>query len=402
MQNFRLEGYGFMIKYYSADYILPVSSNPLKKGVVSVNAEGEIVGLFDSKSTEIKDKAIEYMKGIIVPGFVNSHCHLELSHLHRKFPKGEGLLSFIREVIKKRDDDENAVLDAIDKADKAMLENGIVAVGDISNQDISVKTKNDSSIYYHTYVELFGFNPEKAKDVFKQGLEVKAKLNPKPASIVPHAPYSVCKDLFKHISNLSTQGNNLLTIHNQETEEENKFYRYKKGAFVDFYKDLNQDISHFKPQARNSIQSILPMTPPNQSIMLVHNIYTSLKDVYFVRRFGREVTWCFCPNANLYIENRLPKIDMFLFSDFNITLGTDSLASNDELCILAELKTLSKHFPAIPLTKTISWATLNGAKFLRIDKEFGSIEKGKKPGLNLISQVDGLKLTPESKVTRLI
>jgi cytosine/adenosine deaminase-related metal-dependent hydrolase len=136
--------------------------------------------------------------------------------------------------------------------------------------------------------------------------------------------------------------------------------------------------------------------------MLVHNTYTSLKDIYFILRSGRAVTWCFCPNANLYIENRLPKIEMFQYHDFNITLGTDSLASNKNLCILSELKTLHSNFSSLALTDTIKWATINGAKFLGIDDKFGSIEKGKKPGLNLITNVNGLKLTPESEVQKLV
>jgi cytosine/adenosine deaminase-related metal-dependent hydrolase len=97
----------------------------------------------------------------------------------------------------------------------------------------------------------------------------------------------------------------------------------------------------------------------------------------------------------------LPKVEMFLLDDLNITLGTDSLASNDELSVLSELKTLHANFPALTLTKTIAWATLNGAKFLGIDDRFGSIEKGKKPGLNLITNVERLELTTNSKVKKI-
>lgn len=136
--------------------------------------------------------------------------------------------------------------------------------------------------------------------------------------------------------------------------------------------------------------------------MLVHNTYTSLKDIYFILRSGRAVTWCFCPNANLYIENRLPKVEMFQFHDFNITIGTDSLASNKNLCILSELKTLHLNFPSLSLIETINWATINGALFLGIENTYGSIEKGKKPGLNLITDVNDLKISSNSKVKKLV
>src|SRR5690606_21239311 len=127
-----------------------------------------------------------------------------------------------------------------------------------------------------------------------------------------------------------TKGN-IISIHNQESDEENRFYRYKEGDFISFYEKLNKDIAFFKPLARNSIQSIIPFLPKNEKILLVHNTYTSYKDIHFIERYGSDVTWCFCPNANLYIEDRLPKIDLFLQSEIPIVLGTDSLASNGGL-----------------------------------------------------------------------
>jgi cytosine/adenosine deaminase-related metal-dependent hydrolase len=322
--------------------------------------------------------------------------------MHKSQPKGQGLIPFVENVLKNRDTDQAVITEAMLEADKTMYENGIVAVGDISNNIQSKKIKQDSKLYYHTYVEVMGFNPDKAEEAFEKGLALKDEFYPLSASVTPHAAYSVSKELFKLFRIYSEGKENLLSLHNQETEEENKLYRYKTGGFLDFYKHLGLDIQFFKPQARNSVQSVVPLLPKEQKILMVHNIYTSLKDIYFVRRFGRDITWCFCPNANLYIENKLPKLEMFLPHDFNITLGTDSLASNDKLCMLSELSTIASHFPSLPLTTTIKWATLNGAKFLGIDQDFGSIERGKKPGLNLITHTNGVKLSSQSKVQRLI
>ena len=228
------------------------------------------------------------------------------------------------------------------------------------------------------------------------------EFKPQPCSITPHAPYSVSKELFKLIRKHSDAEHNLISIHNQECEDENKFYRYKLGGFLELYEHFGIDISHFKPQARNSLQSIIPLLTNKQQVLLVHNTCTNLKDIYFIKRFDRKINWCFCPNANLYIENRLPKIPLFIDQGFNITLGTDSLASNDSLCILSEMRTIQKKFPAISTAKLLEWATINGASFLGIDDEKGTLEPGKTPGLNLITGLDGLKITPESKVKKLI
>lgn len=391
-----------MAKFFSADFVFPVSSPPVPDGCVMVDDRGEVLGVYSKNHPEITDKTINKLSGIIVPGFINTHCHLELSYLHNKIPRHTGLIPFIKSVIRSRASNAAEATEAMEQADAEMWQNGIVAVGDISNAITSKPVKQQSKIYYHTFIELIGFNPENAKEIFRKGLALQEEFEPLHASIVPHSPYSVCKELFRFIGHFCHQSGHVLSMHNQESEEENRFYRYKSGKFPDFYRDIGVNIDFFKPQARNSIQTVVPLFPEKQHILLVHNTYTSIKDIYFVRRFGRDITWCFCPNANLYIENRLPKVNMFRRSGYKITLGTDSLASNNELCILSELKTLHSAFPELEFPETIGWATLNGARFLNIDERFGSLEKGKKPGLNLITHTKGQNITPDSEVVKLV
>ena len=313
-----------------------------------------------------------------------------------------GLVNFIKEVLKHRTADIQLMNDAAEKADNEMYENGIVAVGDISNTNNTIAIKAKSKIHYHTFVEILGFLPHNAEQLFDKGLELLQEFKPQSCSITPHAPYSVSKELFRLIKKYCDDHTNLLSIHNQECEDENKFFRYKLGSFNDLYEYFGMDISHFKPQARNSIQSMVPLLTSNQDILMVHNTCTNLKDIYFLKRFDRKISWCFCPNANLYIENRLPKINLFVDQGFDITLGTDSMASNHGLSILGEMQTIQHKYKAISTAKLMEWATLEGARFLGIDADKGSLEPGKTPGLNLITNLDDLKLTPESKVKRLI
>jgi cytosine/adenosine deaminase-related metal-dependent hydrolase len=391
------------MKSFKADYVFPVYADPIKNGIVTVDDDGTIVSVTDSQ-TAFTDKIdhVEQVNGILCPGFVNAHCHLELSHLKDKINSGGGLIQFIKDVQSLRKADPQAISEAIAEADAEMYENGIVAAGDISNTNLSIPVKTSSKIYYHTFIELFSFLPERAQEIFDKALLLKKEFSPLPNSITPHAPYSVSKELFKLIKNYSDDDENLLSIHNQECEDENKFYRYKLGGFIDLYSYLGINISYFKPQARNSLQSVIPLLTNKQKILMVHNTCTNLKDIYFIKRFDRKIDWCFCPAANLYIEKRLPKVDLFLDQGFNITLGTDSLASNSKLSILNEMQLLQAHFPAIGLKNLVEWATVNGARFLGIDDQMGTLRPGKKPGLNLISHVDGLKLTAESKVKRLV
>jgi len=388
------------MKSFRADYVFPIFADPIKNGIVTVDDQGKIISVTDHNNPP--DGPVEQLSGIICPGFVNTHCHVELSHLKDKItPKG-GLVNFIKDIQATRKADDKQIADAIQKADEEMYANGIVAVGDISNSNISIPVKASSKLYYHTFIETFGFLPQNAQAIFDKAMELMQEFKPQPCSITPHAPYSVSKELFKLIRKHSDAEHNLISIHNQECEDENKFYRYKLGGFLELYEHFGIDISHFKPQARNSLQSIIPLLTNKQQVLLVHNTCTNLKDIYFIKRFDRKINWCFCPNANLYIENRLPKIPLFIDQGFNITLGTDSLASNDSLCILSEMRTIQKKFPAISTAKLLEWATINGASFLGIDDEKGTLEPGKTPGLNLITGLDGLKITPESKVKKLV
>lgn len=391
-----------MIRYLTADYIFPIHQAPLKNGVIAIDGSGKIMGLFSSDANEVQNQNIERYEGIITPGFVNAHCHLELSHLAGAIPKHTLLISFLQRVMGRKTTEQNCIEDSMQKADEQMYDAGIVAVGDISNSLVSKKVKLKSKIYYHTFVEILGFDPQTADAALERGKSIRSAFKPLSASIVPHSPYSVSKELFLRIKELSAEETNLFSIHNQESEEENHFYQTNEGGFIDFYSAMNRSIDFFKAYEQTSLASISPSLPQEERILFVHNTFTSKDDIELVKKQKLNATWCLCPNANLYIENTLPSIKLFTQSDLSMVLGTDSLASNDKLCILSEIKTLHEHFSDLNLSETLRWATLNGARFLGIDDQFGSIETGKRPGLNLITNIGNLKPTAASSVRKLI
>ena len=111
---------------------------------------------------------LEYFKGIIIPGFINTHCHLELSHMKGRVPTGTGLLPFIQSVVQFRDFPMEEILDAIERADQEMYQNGIVAVGDISNKADTAACKDRSAIRYYTFVEMFDFLQDHLADSIYQ------------------------------------------------------------------------------------------------------------------------------------------------------------------------------------------------------------------------------------------
>lgn len=386
--------------YLSASLVYPVSSPPLENGVISVDDAGRILELIPADLAKQRNlENVRFLEGVLVPGLVNTHVHLELSHLRGKIEEGTGLPGFVRQIMQQRVAAGDEILEAMELADAEQYRNGIVAAGDISNQLISKEVKIKSAVYYQTFVETMGFNPVMADEIIARAKKLKQDFLPLTAAIAPHAPYSVSKPLFELIR--AEDNTACITIHNQETAEENQFFERKEGHFLDLYKFLGLDISFFKAQQLTSLQYFLPLMPDNARILLVHNTFTSAQDIKFAVESGKDIYWCLCPNANLYIEKRLPDLKLFRQEGLRVTLGTDSLGSNHQLSILEEMKTL--HFQAdIPFQELLCWATLNGARFLGLDQQLGSFEKGKKPGLNLITGMKEGTLTPETAIQRIL
>ncbi|NGM60691.1 amidohydrolase family protein [Sphingobacterium sp. SGG-5] len=388
-----------MLKYYSADYVLPISSPPIRNGIVAIDQNGVIRGLYSSGEAPL-DAEVTRLSGALIPGFVNGHCHLELSHLKDKIPPKSGLVDFILQVMRHRDDEKKGVEKAMKKADDMMYANGIQAVGDHVNSSVSAPIKENSKMMYHTFVEVIGLQDDLVEQKIDEARDVEYYFDPDHSSITPHAPYSCSKALLRAFKR-SVSERNIISVHNQESEEENKFFRYNTGDFQRFYAEIGIDLSVFKAQARNSLQSYLPYLPTNNKIILVHNTFTTVKDLDFAQRMGKKVILCICPKANLYIEDTLPKLNL-LQQDADIIMGTDSLASNDTLDMLEELKVLHKHYPELSFVTTIQWATLNGAKALGMDEQLGSLEVGKAPGLILLKNMKQLRLVDAVKVERVV
>jgi cytosine/adenosine deaminase-related metal-dependent hydrolase len=119
-------------------------------------------------------------------------------------------------------------------------------------------------------------------------------------------------------------------------------------------------------------------------------------------KIGNGLFLCLCPNANLYIENRIPDIPLFLKHTDRIVLGTDSLASNHQLSILEEIKSIKKIFPVITSAEMLVWATSNGAAALSFDARLGDFSKGKTPGVVLIENLTGGEIGGESTSRKLV
>ena len=383
------------MKQFAANYIFPVTSKPIKNGIVVTDDSGTIIEIIDNNGKLSEQPNIQFFNGVIVPGFINSHSHLELAYLKNVIPYNCRHVDFIKNIV-------NAIdklpvdFDKIDSADLLMKNNGIVAVADISNTTNSSKVKTNSTIYYHTFIEKADFF---SKQMFNKALEEyeQTKQNFSNYSLVAHSPYTTSIEFIEKSAQISQ---NVYSIHNQEAPDEDLMYQKAQGEMLELMAQRGL-LNNFKPTSKSTIKSYLPKIVRNDiNILLVHNIYTTQEEIKWAEKLSKNLYWVLCPLSNLYIQNIKIEYKKFINNDCKITLGTDSLASNNTLSILEEMK----FFDDVDFEELIKWATINGAKALKIDHKYGSIEKDKQPGLNLIDGFDfqKFKLTPKSKIKKLI
>ncbi len=389
-----------IVRKITADMVFTGTGYFIREGVVVLGSDGRIIETLENRNNH--DPAeLEIHRGLICPGFINAHCHLELSHMKGRIKEGLGLPAFVKSIIETRTaSSEEQIQDAIEKAELEMIKNGIVGVGDICNGTASFVQKQKAHIMYHTFVEVFDLEPENTEASFSKAREVydaipKGQLK----SMTLHSPYTCTPGLFKKVEAFNDE-QSILSVHFQESSDENKLYQEKSGAWIDFYKTQNRSMDWFEPSGKNSLESCLGYLERKQRVLAVHGTYTEEEELRRVQGTHPKLHFCTCPRANLYIEQRLPDYRNLIWAGAHLCVGTDSLASNYSLSILEELKVISEHGPIPSLSIMLEWATVNGADLLGFGKELGSIRRGKRPGLNLIENLDldKMRLLPESSV----
>lgn len=324
-------------------------------------------GKIDVIDREVAGEDVLFVPGLIAPGFVNAHCHVELSHLKDAVPQHTGLVPFLQQVITKREIGEEQKNKCIAAAIEEMKEDGIIAVGDICNTTDSLELKSQSDLYWQNFIEVLSITDASAPDrLAHYGAVLKAfsgKLAGQ-SSLSPHASYTVSRTAFEMIND-ATEGQ-LISIHNQETPAEDHLYETGESEFLNLYNLFGINSSPFTVTGKSSIRSYLPYFNKGQKIVLVHNTFMPEDDIQWANEYARKVgislVYCFCVNANLYIENRQPPIEQFLRNDCRIVIGTDSYSSNTELKISHEISSIVSRYPSIPLETILQWATINGAE----------------------------------------
>lgn len=337
---------------------------------------------------------VQRLEGILTPGLINCHCHLELSHLKDVIPPHTGLIDFLCSVVTKRGFAAEVIQEAIAAAEQEMYRGGIVAVGDIGNTADTAQVKQQSRIRWQNFVEVLGFTDERAAENMQHYQQVAATLQtalaaaavPHRTSLVPHAPYSISPQTFRMINDATAGA--IISLHNQEHPAEDALYRTGGGPYLDFFRIFGMETSPFPVTGLSSIRSCLPYFNKQQTIFLVHNTYMSPEDVQWANEYATahhlKLVYCICANANRYIENRLPPVAQLAEAGCHLVLGTDSYSSNWQLSIASEMQTLLQH-THLSKEQVLQMATRNGARALRWQDALGSFQPGLQPGVVLVA-----------------
>ena len=393
-----------MNRRVAAEYVYTLEDNePIINGFVEFDEDGTIV-----RTGQCGD-GDEVMKGALVPGFVNAHCHLELSHLHKKFRKGTGMAGFIDQINALRDwasDDVKTELvrEWMDK----LWKDGVSAVADISNDASSFPVKQSSPIYTRTFLEVFGTEPEDCEGVMESVMKLQDTSEEYgiDAAPTPHSCYTMSPQLLSASSAAGLESG-FLSYHSQESQEEEDLLISGTGAMAENRRRAGMSTPPVTGESSlkyfiDRLADVKP-APHKEHILLVHNVTLKQDDIDAAKKAFENVYWAICPLSNIFIHDALPPVPLMRENGLKICLGTDSLSSNDDLDMMAELVCLHENFSDVPMAELFRWASRNGAEFLGKENVLGSFAEGRRPGIVLVNGLDeNGNITGRSRSERII
>jgi aminodeoxyfutalosine deaminase len=391
------------MRVISARWVIPVERPLLAEGAIALEDDGTIraVGPRDEVRRAAPDAPEERAQGVLVPGLINAHCHLELSALADAVPGGAGLVPWARQLMKavvetSHEARQQAALDAA----RAAVRLGTAAIGDVGNSLDAAPAIGDAGMAGVLFHELVGSRETATGDALGDAARERDDASPHwPAALeyvpAPHAPYSVGADLFRRIFAAAAVAGRATSVHVAEDPDEIALLRDGTGRWPAVLRAMGVDPSSRVP-GRSPVAYLAQLgafdgpAPP----LLVHMVHADAEDRRLAAQAGATVV--LCPRSNLHIGGRLPDVTGLLEDGLTLAIGTDSLASAPDLSLWGEMATLAAHFPSVPGDVWIAAATRNGARALGLPG-LGTLMPGQRPGV-LDVLVDDLAAPVESLV----
>jgi len=370
----------------TARWILPVSAPPLANGIITISGERIVsVGLSDRRTADV-----DLGEAAILPGFVNSHTHLDLSGLRGRCAPSADFTGWLRQVIAHR---RGATPEQIKSDVRAglveSLRNGTTLLGDISGDGGSWEVLANAPLRGVVFREMLGLPEARASGAWQRVDDWLTSRNATPTcrpGISPHSPYSVRASLFFAASTRGVP----VAVHLAETAAEQELLMLHRGPFVSFLRDL--DVWEPNGLAEDT-QHVLNLLNGLSPTLLVHCNYLAPDS-----NVPSNCSIVYCPRTHTAFGHAPHPFRHFLQRGIRVALGTDSLASNPELSILAEARHLHRHYPDVPGEVLLRMATLTGAEALGWADETGSLEAGKSADLVIVPLACGADADPYQRL----
>jgi cytosine/adenosine deaminase-related metal-dependent hydrolase len=382
---------------FRAAWVCPIAGAPIRDGWVAVR-DGRIEavgGPQDSRPELTRDLG----DVVVLPGLVNAHTHLELSWLRGRVPPAADFVDWIKQLFitrggRRERPDDDGVLGAARQAAREMRAIGTAAVGDISNSLASIEPIRSSGMRGVVFHELLGFNLVNGQRVIdtRAHRETAVQLGGEAVrvAVAPHAPYSVSPELFRAIReevNLSPLP--MTSVHLGESQGEIDFLRDGSGPWPGILKWVGSTRDDWSPPGLGPVEYLESLGVLDAHTLVVHGVQFDERALGRLASIGS--TLVTCPRSNQWVGVGVPPIERFYASGVKLAVGTDSLASVEDLNLFAELKTMRWLAPSVPARDLLESATRVGAEALGLGTELGTIEAGKRAELIAVALPDAMR-----------
>jgi len=368
---------------HRAAWILPITGPPIRGGFVGTSA-GRIISVSadrpEASGPSGPVEIVDLGDVAVLPGLVNAHTHLELSWMRNRIPPAESMPAWVAKLMALRreqgSDPPAPIADAVRESRAA----GTALVGDVTNTLAAYDLLSASRLGGAVFHELLGFNSPSPQQLVEAAQATLDRLTPHAdwrRSIVPHAPFSVSPALFQEIRRAA--GDLPVSVHLGESADEIEFLRDGTGAWRELLGRIGAWNEQWRPPGCGPVEYLDRLGLVNDRLLAVHG--TQLQAPELARLADARATLVTCPRSNRWTGAGTPPLEQFYASGVRVAVGTDSLASVDDLSIFAELAHMRSLAPHVPAARLLESATLAGAEALGFADEFGTIEAGKRAEL---------------------
>ncbi len=384
---------------FCASWVLPITGPPIRHGWVTT-ADGLVVAVGEASHRPPEQgttpNSIDLGEVAVLPALVNAHTHLELSWLRNRVPPARGFISWVSSMMRERlqasdGRDEQVGRQAMIAALAEMKATGTAVVGDISNSLANLDLLAPSGlagVVFHELIKFRATDPAQVVTDAERRIEMATVGGDWHLALAPHAPYSVSPAVFEALRVArGLAGDRPTSVHVSESPDEVEFIQRGSGGWQDLLKRLGAWDSEWRAPNCSPIEYLDRLGFWGERTLAVHAVQASPTDLAFLASRGATIVTC--PRSNVHVGAGDPPVAAFYESGVNVAVGTDSLASVEDLNVFAELAAMHRLAPAVEPSRLLRSATINGATALGFDRDFGSIAPGKRAALLAVSIPSG-------------